>query len=462
MTTQAKTKVEDSNDEKRLPRILVVTPEITYLPKGMGNLAQRLSAKAGGLADVSASLVNALFELGADVHVALPNYRRMFHLEAHNVFESEYERVNRALPEQHIHMAQDRIFYHRSRVYSQHENHKLSLAFQREVINHIIPQVKPDLIHCNDWMTGLVPAVAKRYGIKSLFTVHNIHTEKLTLAAIEDRGIDAAEFWEHCYYLRTPHHYEESRESNPVDFLTTGIFSADHVNSVSPKFLSEVVDGQHDFVPGHINHELWQKCHHGCASGILNAPDATFDPATDEHLEARYTAETHREGKAANKHRLQEILGLKIDPDAPLLFWPSRLDPVQKGPELFCHILHQLTVDYPDLQVAIIANGEFKRHFGDVVRMHDLHDRVALADFRDPLSHLGYAGADFMIMPSRFEPCGLPQMISPKYGTLAIAHDTGGIHDTVDHLNYEAGTGSGFLFGHYTPEGLRWAIDEAL
>lgn len=448
--------------KRKKPTILIVTPEITYLPKGMGNLAQRLSAKAGGMADVSASLVNALYEQGADVHVALPNFRRMFHLESHNVFEAEYDKVNRSLPEQHIHLAQDRIFFHRSRVYSATENHNMALAFQREVINHTIPQVRPDLIHCNDWMTGLIPAVAKRNGIKSLFTLHNIHTERLALSTIEDRGIDAADFWNECYFMRQPHSYEESREENPVDLLTTGIFSADHVNTVSPTFLSEVVDGHHSFVPSHINHELWQKCNAGKASGILNAPDVSFSPTTDPHLDHHYTPKNHVEGKAKNKAALQHALGLKHDPNAPLLLWPSRLDPVQKGTELFSHILHQLTEEHPDLQVAIVASGEFKKHFSEIIHIHQLYDRVAMVDFSEPLSRLGYAGADFMVMPSRFEPCGLPQMVSPKYGTLPIAHDTGGIHDTVDPFNYNLDSGNGFLFEHYTPEGLHWAINEAL
>ena len=274
-----------TRDGKALPRILVVTPEITYLPDGMGNLAQRLSAKAGGLADVSASLVNALASQGANVHVALPNFRRMFDLDAQGLFEKEYERVRRVLSKNRIHLAEDRVFYHCSKVYDPGENHNVSLAFQREVINHTIPEVRPHLIHCNDWMTGLIPAVAKRHGIKSLFTVHNIHTERLSLGHIEDRGIDAADFWQHCYYLRAPHNYEETRDHNAVDLLTTGIFASDFVNTVSPTFLSEVVDGRHDFVPGHISHELWAKCNAGCASGILNAPDAHFDPLTDPYLD---------------------------------------------------------------------------------------------------------------------------------------------------------------------------------
>jgi ADP-glucose type glycogen/starch synthase len=441
-----------------------VTPEITYLPEGMGNLAQRMSAKAGGMADVSATLVKALYDQGADVHVALPNYRKMFHLDVAQVHDNEYGRFSRALPEQRIHLAEDRVFYHRSRVYSERENHLLALAFQREVINHTIPQVRPHLIHCNDWMTGLIPAVAKRHGIKSLFTVHNIHTERMTLETIEDRGIDAADFWQNLYFQNPPQNYEESRGHNPVDFLTSGIFAADHVNSVSPKFLSEVVDGLHDHIPGHIRHELWSKCAAGCASGILNAPDPSFNPVRDSYIEDHFSVETVMAGKAANKRRLQQALGLKLDPDAPLLFWPSRLDPVQKGCHLVTDTLHQLITDYADdnLQIAVVASGSYMPHFQHIVGLHGLHDRVGLHDFQEGLSHLGYAGSDFVLMPSSFEPCGLPQMIAPKYGSMTIAHDTGGLHDTVEQLDVEGDKGNGFLFQVFDTGGLRWAIDQAV
>jgi starch synthase len=445
------------------PRILVVTPEITYLPEGMGNLSQRMSAKAGGMADVSASLVRALYEQGADVHVALPNYRRMFNLDVASVFELEFEKVSRGLPMSRIHLAEDRVFYHRSTVY-EGENHKIALAFQREVINHIIPQVRPDLIHCNDWMTGLIPGVARRHGIRSLFTVHNIHTEKLSLAEIEDRGIDAADFWDQLYYSRPPGNYEETRDHNPVDLLTSGIFASHFVNTVSPTFLSEVVDGRHDFIPGQIRHELWAKCHANCANGILNAPDQSFNPETDEHLPHHFNANSLAEGKRKNKTELQQRLGLTVNPDAPLLFWPSRLDPVQKGCHLLTDILYQTCADYAadDLQFAIIASGAFQPHFHHIVSMHGLHDRVAVRDFDEGLSRLAYAAADGIIMPSSFEPCGLPQMVAPIYGTLPLAHDTGGIHDTVEPLDLANNSGNGFLFQIFDSQGLRWTIDELM
>ena len=201
-----------SDPKKSNPRILIVTPEITYLPEGMGNMSNQLSAKAGGLADVSASLVSALHELGADVHVALPHYRKMFHVDIGGFINDELLIYKRKLPEDRIHLAEDRIFYYQDRVYTNTDaiDLKIALAFQREIINNIIPTVKPDLIHCNDWMTGLIPAEARTLGIPSLFTFHNIHTVKSTLEVIEESGIDAAEFWSNLFFEKPPFNYEES------------------------------------------------------------------------------------------------------------------------------------------------------------------------------------------------------------------------------------------------------------
>ena len=450
--------------KKGKPKILIVTPEITYLPDGMGNLAHRAKAKAGGLADVSASLVAALFEEGADVHVALPHYRRMFHMEVGQLISDELRVYQSRLPDSRVHLAEDRCFYYRERVYSRsdEENPRLALAFQREVINNIIPTVNPDLIHCNDWMTGLIPAAARRLGIPSLFTVHNIHTHDLTLAQIEDRGIDAAEFWPLLYYKRPPFNYEETRESNQVDSLASGIFAAHFINTVSPTFLDEIVRGEHPFVPPAIRMEMAGKKLAGCAEGILNAPDSSYDPAIDDALEMNYTAENAREGKAANKKVFQRKIGLAEDPDAPLFFWPSRLDPIQKGCELLSDILARVMARYPRMQVAIVANGPHAVHFHDILHWHNLYGRLAICDFDESLSRLGYAASDFLFMPSRFEPCGLPQMIGPIYGTLTVAHDTGGIHDTVTCVNPAKDTGNGFLFKYYDDAGLEWAVGEAM
>ena len=448
------------------PRILIVTPEITYLPSGMGNMANSLNAKAGGLADVSASLVAALFDHGADVHVALPHYRRMFHMDVGRLINDELRVYKSRLPDSRIHLAEDRCFYYRETVYSryQDENPKLALAFQREVINNILATVQPDLVHCNDWMTSLVPAAARRMDIPCLFTVHNIHTHHLTLSAVEESGIDAAEFWPYLYYTRVPANYEETRGNNAVDLLASGVFASHFINTVSPTFLDEICRGWFDFIPPYFRAEIIGKRDAGCAVGILNAPDETYDPAIDDALEAKYTDANHVEAKRANKIAFQMKMEMDVDPDAPLFFWPSRLDPIQKGPQLLTDILFKMVERYRNqkLQVAVVANGQHQAAFHDVVRMHDLRDRVAVCNFDEKLSRLGYAAADFVLVPSLFEPCGLPQMVGAIYGTLPVVHDTGGLHDTVESLSADGKTGNGFSFKIYGSAGLEWAMDEAM
>ena len=454
------------NTRRKKPRILIVTPEITYLLEGMGNLANTLRAKAGGLADVSASLVAALYRAGADVHVTLPHYRRMFHVEVGNLISNELRVYMSHLPDTRVHLAEDRIFYYRDSVYGSYsdDSFRSALAFEREVINNIIPAVQPDIIHCNDWMTGLIPALARRIGIPCLFTVHNIHTQKTTLDVIDDRGIDAAEFWKGLYFERQPVNYEESRSTNPVDFLTSGIFAGHFINTVSPTFLREIVDGRHDFVPPQIQREIAQKFYAGCASGILNAPDENNRPERDPYLTTRFGRDDLVSGKAANKAQLQKALGLDVDPDAPILFWPSRLDPVQKGCQLLAEIMFDMISRYYDdhLQIAVVANGSYQSVFRNIAAFHDMRGRVAVHDFDETLSRVGMAGSDFLLMPSRFEPCGLPQMEGQFYGTLPIVHDTGGLHDTVEPLDIGRHTGNGFRFETYDSNGLAWAIGEAM
>ena len=448
------------------PRVLIVTPEVTYLPDGLGDISNGLNAKAGGLADVSAALIGELYRQGADVHVALPDYRSIFTGHLPPLIRRERYSIRKNVPHERMHLAQDRAFFYLNQVYSGYaaENIKISLAFQREVINNIVPKVRPDLIHCNDWMTGLIPAMARQLGIPCLFTVHNIHTVKSTLAEIEDRGIDGAGFWQNLFYEQFPSTYENIRDTVPVDLLTSGIFAAHFVNTVSPTFLAEMVEGRHNFVKSTLRQELANKKNSGCAAGILNAPDPSYDPSTDEALFCRYSATSHVFGKKANKQTLQKTLGLVQNTQAPIFFWPSRLDPVQKGCQLLAEILYNVVSRYWDrnLQIVFVADGEFQKHFNDIVGFHNLSERVAVCPFNERLARLAYGAADFVLMPSSFEPCGLPQMIGAIYGALPVARDTGGIHDTVTHLDVAKHAGNGFLFKTFDAGGLSWAMDQAM
>jgi len=448
------------------PRILIVTPEVTYLPAGMGNHSNGLNAKAGGLADVSAALINALYCQGADVHVALPDYRTLFNNHISPLIGEKLRAIRSSVPEERIHLAQDRAFFYLNHVYSGHalENIKISLAFQREVINNIVPKVKPDLIHCNDWVSGLIPAMSRMLGIPCLFTIHNIHTAKSLLSDIEDRGIDGASFWQHLFFDSFPSSYENVRDAVPVDFLMSGVFAAHFVNSVSPTFLQEINEGRHSFVKDALRRELVHKSNAGCAVGILNAPDPSYNPSTDETLACKYSAKNHVSGKKTNKELLQKTLGLTNDTKAPLFFWPHRLDPVQKGCQLLSGILYNVVSGYWDqnLETIFVADGEFQDIFNKIVQLHGLSNRVAVCGYDERLARLAYGASDFILMPSSFEPCGLPQMIGSIYGALPIAHDTGGIHDTVSQLNIKRDTGNGFLFETFDENGLSWAIDQAM
>ena len=452
--------------KQKNPRVLIITPEVTYLPDRMGNLANFLTAKAGGLADVTAALISALFHQGADVHVALPDYRSIFEDRLAPFLRKEQRTLRQVMPNDRVHLAEDRAFFYLNRVYSSYggENIRISLAFQREVINNIVPRVRPDLIHCNDWMTGLIPAMAREMGIPCLFTIHNIHTVKATLANIEDRGIDAAYFWHHLYFTSYADEYESARETNQVDFLASGVFAAHFVNTVSQHFLDEIVKGRHNFVEHHLRNELTNKALAGCATGILNAPDPGFDPQQDPYLAACYGPDDHKAAKQKNKCALQKMLGLNVDAKAPIFFWPSRLDPIQKGCQLLAEIFYHVISKYwpHNLQVIFVANGDYQQIFHNIVNHHQFHQRVAVCDFSEQLEHMAYGAADFVLMPSRFEPCGLPQMIGQIYGVLPVAMDTGGLHDTVTHLDVDHDKGNGFLFETYNSSGLLWAIDQAM
>ncbi len=444
----------------------MVTPEVAFFPEGMDSRSRNIRVKAGGLGDVSAALIQTLYEKEADIHVALPNYRTLFNGNLKNSSRDRLTALKTIMPQNRIHLAEDRAFFYQNAVYpgSSRDKIKNSLAFQRELMNYIIPNVQPDIIHCHDWMTGLIPGMAREYGIPCLFTIHNIHSMQCLLSEIEDMGIDAAGFWQQLYYVNMPGNYFETRESTPVDFLLSGIFASHFINTVSTSFLNELVDGRHDFVEEPLRMELKNKVKSGCATGITNGVDPSYNPEKDQTLFMKYGPSDHDNGKKINKRLLQKRIGLIEDENCPMFFWPSRLDPMQKGCQLLADILYHVVSRYwhQNLQIVFVADGEYQKNFRDIISFHDFGNRVAVCDFNEKLARIAYAASDFVLMPSRFEPCGLPQMIGPIYGTLPVAHNTGGIRDTVSNLNTVAGSGNGLLFETYDAGGLFWAIEQAM
>jgi glycogen synthase len=360
------------------PRILLVTPEVTFVPQGMGPGSRSISARAGGLGDICAAQIHGLYERGVDVHLAIPNYRNVFKINASRMPEVDIRSRRHEMPDSRIHLAQDRSFYYHPKLFlnTDWENIRIALAFQREVINRIIPEVQPDLIHCYDWMTGLIPAMARRNGIACLFTLVRLDSPRLLLSTIEERGIDAASFWQHCYFCRMPVNYLETRSTNPLDMLTSGVFASGLTIAMSQTFLNACTDAQCQLGEPFLKTELQHKLRAGNLCAVAPALDPSFNPATDRALLRPYGPDTHYAGKRFNKLHLQETLNLRMDSTAPVCFWPTRLDGSRPGCRLMADTLAVILDRYREdrLQVVFIADGDFQE------RMRRLIDRLHAAD----------------------------------------------------------------------------------
>ena len=479
------------------PRILFVTPEVSYLPEKMSAMSTSLKARAGELADFSAALISSLYKKGADIHVAMPDYRTLFNNNDHGpiwsgssqaqpTIKHESNLVNywnfnineRPLCQQpsseirscdketRVHLAKDWMFFKKEKIYSDfdQENIKSSLFFQREVINTILPRVQPDLIHCNDWMTGLIPAIARKLGIPCLFTIHNIYNNKALLSSIEDRGIDAAYFWQNLFFERQPLNYEETRGSNPVDFLASGIFAAHFVNTTCPGFLKEIIQGQHPFVTPPIKQELSNKVAQGCASGILNGSDGSRLPKNDTALFKNYDEKNYIDGKKANKIFIQDRLGLRKAPLDPILFWPSCLDKGHRSSYFISTILYAILSRnwHQNLQIIFTARGTMRQLIKDTIRDFNLTNRVAVCRPEDYLLRAAYAASDFVLVPFAEKPVSSEKITGLLYGSLPIVHSHNDNHQAFTPLDVAHNSGNGFLFDQFDADSLMRAIDKAM
>jgi starch synthase len=221
-----------------MPRILFITPEVIFFPKKKEADNKIYTTKRGKKIEFFAGLLNDLHQFGFDIQIAQPEYRKVFSF----LSAGDHRSLCSDIPANRLHLARDRVFYYSDDidVNCDWDNIKISLAFQREIINHLIPMIQPDLIHCHDWMTGLIPSAAWQFNIPCLFTVSDIRSNKIPLSHAEDMGIDTAHFWESLFYDRLPVFYEETRETNLVDLLLSGIYAADFVNAASLGVASEI------------------------------------------------------------------------------------------------------------------------------------------------------------------------------------------------------------------------------
>ena len=310
--------------------------------------------------------------------------------------------------------------------------------------------IYPDIIHCNDWQTGPVCMYLKeiyRYmvpysKIKTLYTIHNLQYQgRFAPSTLDMMGLPGWT-WSNAEFY------------DSVCFMKMGLVYADYISTVSETYANEIQTWEYGYgMEGILRSRADRLC------GIINGIDyVANNPATDKHIVKHFDAE-HPEGKAENKRALQERLGLE-QRDVPVIGMITRLAD-QKGIDIFSYVLDEMM--RRDVQFVLLGTGEASYEYLFRSMEASYPGRVSANIFFDEsLAQQIYASSDMFLMPSKFEPCGLGQMFSLRFGTVPIVRKTGGLADTIQHYDPETKEGNGFLFETYDGWGLMWAIDEAL
>ncbi|MDF1565413.1 MAG: glycogen synthase GlgA [Deltaproteobacteria bacterium] len=428
-------------------------------------------AKSGGLGDVGAALPRALAARGHDVRVVLPCYRRVWEgghdatgllprlevdLGHHRL---GFETLETRLPgsEVPVYLVHCPPLYDRPSIYTQDADEHLRFALLSWAALRIAQQLAfaPDVIHVNDWQTALLPLIRRvAFSWDRLFdhsrtvlTLHNLgHQGTFPAQVLPELGLAGA---------ADAFHQDQLREGR-LSFLLTGLLYADAITTVSPTYAREILRPEHG-----VGMDGFLRARGDVLFGILNGIDPEeWSPATDPHLPTHYSAEDPA-GKALCKQALLAELGLPAREGVPLIGVVSRLV-WQKGFDL-CEAVLPGVLARRAAQLVVLGSGEprYEAFFSHLARVAP--DRVAFRNgFSEALAHRIEAGSDLFLMPSRYEPCGLNQMYSLAYGTPPIVHRTGGLADTVELYDPDAGTGTGFVFDHFDSRGLQWALEAAL
>ena len=425
--------------------------------------------KTGGLADVSGSLPIALKSLGHDVRIMMPAYADVIACLDHPK-HSRIPQANGAIDiyEWHLPGAQvpiwlighDGLFdrtgnpYLNSQGKSWPDNAErfalLSRVAVEVAMNRMGLHWKPDLVHCNDWQTGLIPALLEDEPGRpaTVFTIHNLAYQGLFPKDTFKKIALPQRFWS----------YEALEFYDQLSFIKGGLVYADRLSTVSPTYAQEIQGEEFGCGMGGLLSQRADRL-----SGILNGiDDEAWDPRSDPLIPSHFSIDD-MSGKSRNKTALQQHFGLRIDPDLPLFALVGRLVQ-QKGVDLIIDCLPQLA-ELP-LQWVIVGSGEksYEHTLRQWSRLYP--ERIALfTGYDEALAHLVEAGADVFLMPSRFEPCGLNQMYSQHYGTVPIVRYVGGLADTVDDAsatNLALGTASGIVFQETSGDALLQAILRAL
>ena len=445
-------------------RVLFVTSEVAPI------------IKTGGLADVSAALPVALRELGVDIRILLPGYPQVLQALPKLKLSFDLEKFSGSIlkpfPAARLLRAKlsngvpiyvldcPELYQRGGGPYLDEQGLDWADNAQRFGLFSSVAALlgcaespiswKPNIVHCNDWQSGLTPAYLQymRKPARTMMTIHNLAFQgNFPPEILPELGLP----WD-CYKPDGVEFYGN------LSFLKAGLYYADHITTVSPAYAKEIQTEALGFgMQGLLAHRSNK------LSGILNGIDTTeWDPATDRYLSHNYDAK-HLSRKADNKRELQQRLNLKLDGNIPLFGLVSRFAH-QKGLDVVLAAAEEI-IKLP-AQLVIVGSGDAEMQRAALALMHHHPGKISVyVGFDEGLAHLVEAGADIFLMPSRFEPCGLNQLYSQRYGTPPLVHATGGLIDTVIDCNADSfanGSASGFVFDNMTEASLLMTIIRAV
>lgn len=425
--------------------------------------------KTGGLGDVAGSLPAALVRAGAEVIVMVPKYAtikdeykaQMEHFADFYVslgWRNEYCGLEKLEHDGVTYMFVDNErYFARDYPYGFFDDGERFAFFSKaitESLQHLPAGFECDILHCNDWQTALAPVFLREFyqglplydRVKTVFSIHNMAFQGQFSDTVMEDILGVAHIPAAASQLRC--------DACSINYMLGALHYADAITTVSPTYANEIQTPE--FGEG-LDGVLRERSY--ALQGILNGIDvAGFDPATDKRIAANYTVED-RSGKAVCKAKLQEELGLEVRDDRPLMVMVTRLTR-QKGMDLVMYALDRILSG--GVQVAVLGTGD--RDYEDGLRyFQDKYPGTMAAriEFDPALSQRMYAAADMFLMPSKFEPCGLSQIIAMRYGTLPIVRETGGLKDTVIPYNEFTGEGTGFSFSNFNGDEMGDAVFRA-
>lgn len=425
--------------------------------------------KTGGLGDVAGSLPAALVRAGAEVIVMVPKYAtikdeykaQMEHFSDFYVslgWRNEYCGLEKLEHDGVTYMFIDNErYFARDYPYGFFDDGERFAFFSKaitESLQHLPAGFECDILHCNDWQTALAPVFLREFyqglplydRVKTVFSIHNVAFQGQFSDTVMEDILGVAHIPAAASQLRC--------DACSINYMLGALRYADAITTVSPTYANEIQTPE--FGEG-LDGVLRERSY--ALQGILNGIDvAGFDPATDKRIAANYTVED-RSGKAVCKAKLQEELGLEVRDDRPLMVMVTRLTR-QKGMDLVMYALDRILAG--GVQLAVLGTGD--RDYEDGLRyFQDKYPGTMAAriEFDPALSQRMYAAADMFLMPSKFEPCGLSQIIAMRYGTLPIVRETGGLKDTVQPYNEFTGEGTGFSFSNFNGDEMGDAVFRA-